>query len=369
MKKIIDKKYIYTIVDKVSKPAPYAGPDKLFKLKQSFPKWLRSIIFSWINPFYVAFIYRKALKERDTLNYRMRNQFTISFMKYCFQNQYSLDLYKYYPEKDHKLIESYLENRVKSLFVDRHSLDSFSNYPEIHAKIEKSLSTIVKKKRDGSYTWMLGGNKYFLSSRPEISATYYKLGLPMLPEAAVLNLQNTRFLDAGAFNGDTAIACLPYKPHSIWCFEPDDYNFTLLNDTISLNKLEAIVEPYKIGIGDRNYKASFSNSGIMGSKIDETAESSIEVKTIDSLDNIQEETVGLIKLDIEGFELEAIKGAEQTIRNFKPLLIISAYHTGKDFFEIPPLLKEWVPEYTLRFFDLEPHSPMLGEKMILAYVL
>ena len=49
-------------------------------------------------------------------------------------------------------------------------------------------------------------------------------------------------------------------------------------------------------------------------------------------------------------------------------MIISAYHTGKDFFGIPPLRKELVPGYVLRFFDLEPVSPMLGEKMIVAYV-
>ena len=77
--------------------------------------------------------------------------------------------------------------------------------------------------------------------------------------------------------------------------------------------------------------------------------------------------IGLIKLDIEGFEQEAIRGAKQTIRGHRPLLIISAYHNGKDFFDIPPLLRELVPDYVLRFFDLEPLSPMLGEKMILAY--
>ena len=41
--------------------------------------------------------------------------------------------------------------------------------------------------------------------------------------------------------------------------------------------------PYKIGIGDRDYQASFDNFGIMGSKIDEEGDSFIEVKTIDNL--------------------------------------------------------------------------------------
>jgi hypothetical protein len=34
-------------------------------------------------------------------------------------------------------------------------------------------------------------------------------------------------------------------------------------------------------------------------------------------------------------------GAEKTIKKDKPILLISVYHTGKDFFEIKPLLESW----------------------------
>ena len=110
MEKIINRAYIFSLTDRITKPAPYKGPDPLFKLKQRFPAWARVIIFSWINPFYVFFIYRQALRDRKQLNYRMRNPFTVSFMKYCFQEDYSLDLYKYYPEQDHDTIEKYVDN-------------------------------------------------------------------------------------------------------------------------------------------------------------------------------------------------------------------------------------------------------------------
>lgn len=367
MEKIIDRTYIFSLTDRITRPAPYRGPDPLFKLKQRFPAWARVIIFSWINPFYVFFIYRQAIRERKQLNFRMRNPFTVSFMKYCFQEDYSLDLNQYYPEQDHDTIEQYVENRVKSLFVDRLPVQAFSYDPDIESKINKGLAGVVKKRKDGSYLWNLGERQYHISSRPEISATYYKLGLTRLPGEVIERLSGTIFIDGGAFNGDTAIALLPYKPEKVWCFEPDDHNFDLLNETIAKNSLESVVIPYKFGIGDRNYQASFDNSGIMGSKIIEKGDSSIDVKTIDSLTSEIEGRIGLIKLDIEGFEQEAIRGAKQTIRRDRPLLIISAYHNGKDFFDIPPLLRVLVPDYVLRFFDLEPLSPMLGEKMILAY--
>ena len=40
-------------------------------------------------------------------------------------------------------------------------------------------------------------------------------------------------------------------------------------------------------------------------------------------------------MDVEGEEKNAILGAEQTIRKYKPKMLISAYHRTEDIFEIP----------------------------------
>jgi FkbM family methyltransferase len=368
MEKIIDRTYLFDLVDQFTRPAPYRGADPLFRLKQRFPGWLQAVIFSWVNPMYVFFIYRQALRERRELNYRMRNPFTVSFMTYCFREAYSLDLQAFYPEEDHPAVEAYVRNRVRSLFVDRLPVDAFSDEPGLDKKIRGALKGILKRRRDGSYSWRLGDSTYYIATRPEISATYYHLGLPRLPEEVLGRLKGKVFLDGGAYNGDTAIALLPYQPKAIWCFEPDRINLELLHRTMAVNGLEEVIVPFNMGIGEKDESAAFNHSGIMGSKIEKEGTSSIEVRAIDSVVREREDVIGLIKLDIEGFELEALKGARDTIKKYKPLLLISAYHTGKDFFEIPPLLKRYVPGYSLRFFDLEPLSPMLGEKMIVAYV-
>jgi FkbM family methyltransferase len=73
--------------------------------------------------------------------------------------------------------------------------------------------------------------------------------------------------------------------------------------------------------------------------------------------------VDFIKMDIEGFELDAISGAAHTIRTLKPRLAISAYHKPDDFWTIPLKLKSLNPTYTFYFGH---HSPIGWESVIYA---
>jgi hypothetical protein len=78
-------------------------------------------------------------------------------------------------------------------------------------------------------------------------------------------------------------------------------------------------------------------------------------------------SVGLIKLDVEGSELDVLMGAKKTIEEHKPVLIVSVYHRGQDFFEIPKLVKEIEPRYKMRFLNLNRASATF-ERVVLAYV-
>ena len=73
--------------------------------------------------------------------------------------------------------------------------------------------------------------------------------------------------------------------------------------------------------------------------------------------------IDFIKLDVEGSELEVLKGAYKTIEKDRPQLAISIYHTIADFIEIPLYLKNTLENYT---FHLGHYSYDLLETVIYA---
>jgi FkbM family methyltransferase len=81
-----------------------------------------------------------------------------------------------------------------------------------------------------------------------------------------------------------------------------------------------------------------------------------EIVLVHPLDSIipSNEKVTYIKMDIEGSETKALYGAKRIIQEHKPRLAICVYHNPKDYFEIPLLLKQFVPEY--KFSLLHHHN-------------
>lgn len=76
--------------------------------------------------------------------------------------------------------------------------------------------------------------------------------------------------------------------------------------------------------------------------------------------------LGLLKLDVEGWESKVIAGARKTILRDKPLLVIAIYHSLTDFFEIKPYLESLNLGYRFMIRRSELCLPMT-DLVLIAY--
>jgi FkbM family methyltransferase len=160
-------------------------------------------------------------------------------------------------------------------------------------------------------------------------------------------------LDCGGFIGDTIDDFIKFIPNykGIISFEPTPASFEILKKRYGDNPKIKLVNK---GIWSEVAKLSFYDSqnlkpanSILGpfSHKKKKHTITIDVTSIDAL-NLQEK-VTLIKMDIEGAELEALKGAKETILRDKPKLAICLYHSNEDMIRIPEYIREILPDYKL----------------------
>lgn len=167
---------------------------------------------------------------------------------------------------------------------------------------------------------------------------------------------NADIIDAGAYTGDSALVLSDFTNGKIHAFEPEISNYEHLKRTIKINNLDGKVVPVKMGLGCENVLKTLTNppNGSIGASfcndLSDTNHDSEDVY-ITSIDYYVKENnikVGLIKTDVEGFEQDLLKGAIETIKRDKPVLMISIYHTFDDFWNIKPLIESWNLGYTFK---------------------
>lgn len=175
----------------------------------------------------------------------------------------------------------------------------------------------------------------------------------------------SRYIDCGAYTGDTFNELISHcKPELYVGFEPMLSTFEILKANVnnSSEKYDNAIL-YPCAISDRNSYANFNGELNGGSSLNENGKQVIlTVKLDDILKNI---SPTMIKMDVEGAEIDALKGSENIIKKYKPDLSICVYHRLSDIWNIPILIKQFVPEYK---FYLRCHSIATIETILYATV-
>ena len=153
---------------------------------------------------------------------------------------------------------------------------------------------------------------------------------------------NESYLDLGAYRGDTVEEFLHYcgnEYNSVTAVEPDRRTFKKLTEYLeNIPKSET----FQKAIYSESKTLIFSSKAGRQSTISSKGEE-IEATTVDEL--CVDKSVTYIKMDVEGAEKEAIKGAENTLKTQKPKLNIALYHKSADIFEIPLQIAKINSEY------------------------
>lgn len=195
----------------------------------------------------------------------------------------------------------------------------------------------------------LGAKEETLLCCRDFSATVLDWDLYFDPNIIRLHEEEV-FVDAGALNLETSFRFMEecknshvgdYKIHA---FEPDAESYRRCVDMLK-DMPDANIQMHNAGLWSEDTTLYFEEMGNAASRISkEKTGTSIRVT---ALDRCISDPVTFIKMDIEGAELEALKGSRETIQRYRPRLAISAYHKKEDLVELPAYIKELVPEYKL----------------------
>jgi len=173
------------------------------------------------------------------------------------------------------------------------------------------------------------------------------------------------FIDCGAFNGDTLLAIKEKFGilTSIRAFEPDLENFRKLTDLQASRKhfsKDTVLIPCAVWSSTECLR--FISDGSLSSSVSERGDSIVQGVSLDEcLDGY---VPTLIKMDIEGGEIEALRGGQKMIASMKPDLAISVYHAPDHLWKIPLFISKLNPKYK---FYLRSHGYSGYDTVLYAY--
>jgi len=143
-----------------------------------------------------------------------------------------------------------------------------------------------------------------------------------IPEVAACLRDRETFLDGGAHHGAVSLAfAAKIADLRVIAVEPDSANRAVLDERLGgLAGAEILDCALAAGDGAGAFNEGFG----FASKLSAFGQTQVRVRAIDSLDV----TPSFIKLHLEGGELDALRGARETLRSHRPIVTATVYHNA-----------------------------------------
>ncbi|SFH76213.1 methyltransferase, FkbM family [Selenomonas ruminantium] len=230
-------------------------------------------------------------------------------------------------------------NFIKDVKMYRkYLLEHYDELDDVYQSLadEKSRETL-----DSILKGRITGNQDYFSNVMTLNQYF--------PDDIISLDENETIIEVGANDGSTLIELLDRlnrKYKRIYCFEPDVKCISIIREKIEKEKDDRIIFIPK-GAGNKEETLYFKTDTEKGaSRVVESGDYDYFIQ-VTSIDKEISEPISFIKMDIEGMELEALKGAEKTIKAYKPKLAICVYHNQEDIIDIPRYIKSLVPTYKM----------------------
>jgi FkbM family methyltransferase len=160
-------------------------------------------------------------------------------------------------------------------------------------------------------------------------------------------------IDAGACIGSnvTEFRAQLDRGGKMICLEPDQENFNRLSSFVANGGLDGAVRALNVGAWSSNTTLSFKSSSetahIGQCRVSDEGGAKITTRTIDDICSDEGMRPTFIKMDIEGAEPQAILGAQQVIKEYKPMMAICLYHFLEDLWVVPGLVESIRSDYSM----------------------
>lgn len=230
-------------------------------------------------------------------------------------------------------------------------------------EIEETRSVLCDEKSIKTFNNLL---EYRVCNNVRLIEEIYEQGHGQyFPKDEIVPIEkNEIFIDAGGYNGETSFRFAKWVKDDyskIYIMEPDKLMAEVIEEYVKIKKLKNVVLINK-GVYSSEKEIAFHRDFLSGSScIQLDGEESIQTISIDRM--LAGKKATYIKMDIEGAEREALLGADQTIRMYKPKLAISIYHQEDDLWKIPYYIKEKYPWYKLY---MRHYTPITTETVLYA---
>jgi FkbM family methyltransferase len=209
------------------------------------------------------------------------------------------------------------------LFTDDHSIYIYSKHAVAH--IDRDYEDCVES---------IGSVQYF-------------------PKDVPFSKGYERFVDCGAYTGDTVAEAIRLKrTKAVVMFEP--MNFGKIMKSTNLSEMYL----FPCAVSEKTEMISMAEEG--GSS---HIGGNTKVQAVALDDVMPTFAPTFIKMDIEGAEMKALRGAWMLISRYRPDLAISVYHCVNHLWDVPLLINSWGLGYK---FWLKCHNSFTMETVLYA---